>query len=231
MIISGALAFVYFVIVSRVQQAFFSFCPGYMAIWLNLNLKSGAKSKALLWRLQFCTWSRAERQLQFEDNFCLVSVSHLHKNQSIEMQCLLAWIYGRVEKKAAPRWAPHEGKINRKMSTQWPHIFWGLHFLSLGFYMQISSKWPTSCAVRAAGKCNFGEADSEKLREIGESPKSFVTRTTVKGPWRGLLGSKTQGTQGLFPGKAAKSIYADTRCKVFRWPGFKWPGYDWVLKW
>jgi len=34
MIISGALAFVYFVIVSRVQQAFFSFLPrlyGYMA--------------------------------------------------------------------------------------------------------------------------------------------------------------------------------------------------------
>jgi len=48
--------------------------------------------------------------------------------------------------------------------------------------MQISSKWPTSCAVRAAGKCNFGEVDSEELREIGESPKSFVTRTTVTGP-------------------------------------------------
>lgn len=78
------------------------------------------------------------------------------------MQCLLAWIYGRVEKKAAPKWAPHEGKINRKLSTQRFLVGAILYILGVAFslsriFMQINSKWPPSCAVRAVGKCIVGE--------------------------------------------------------------------------
>lgn len=70
-----------------------------------------------------CTWSVNLSQLQLEDNFCLVSVfshfrGYLHKNQSIEMQWLWQRFMARERNKATPpRWAPLEGKINRKMST------------------------------------------------------------------------------------------------------------------
>lgn len=102
------------------------------------------------------------------------------------MQCLLAWIYGRVEKKAAPRWAPHEGKINRKMSTQ--RFLVGAILYILGVAFSLSNIYANQFKMAA-----FLRRESSRkmhcrrvprcLRESGESPKSFVTRTAIRGCW------------------------------------------------